>query len=64
MQNDPDELGPKHLTDDILVENKIEANEDDLNSRIEVLRSNYFHSVIFSQLKFSVSREILIFLSQ
>ena len=42
MQNDPDELGPKHLTDEILIENEIEENEDDLNDRIEVLRSIFY----------------------
>ena len=42
MQNDPDELGPKHLTDEILIENEIEENEDDLNDRIEVLRSFFY----------------------
>ena len=41
MQNDPDELGPKHLTDEILIENKIEETEDDLNDRIDVLRSDF-----------------------
>ena len=42
MQNDPDELGPKHLTDEILIENKIEETEDDLNDRIEILGSENF----------------------
>ena len=48
MKNDPDELGPKHLTDEILIENKIEPDEDGLNTRIEILR---FQFLIIAPLK-------------
>ena len=54
MQNDPDELGPKHLTDEILIENKIEETEDDLNDRIDVLRSDFFvksDEIFFCEIK-------------